>query len=185
MKTIKLSGSPRANVGKTEAARLRDEAKIPCVLYGGEKQIHFWAHGYELKQILYSPETYKVEITIEQEVFFAIVQESQYHPVSDAILHVDFLEVNDQKPVKLAIPISYTGVAPGVRAGGKFTPMLRKMKVKGLISDMPDSLSVDISKLEMGKSIRVKEQQYAGLTILEAPNNPICSITVPRGLRGK
>lgn len=186
MKTIQLSGSARQNVGKRDAKDLRNEAKVPCILYGaGVDQVKFWAHAYDLKQILYTPDTYLVTVKVDDKAYKAIVQESQFHPVNDAIMHVDFLAVNENSPVKIALPIHFVGTSPGVKAGGKLVQKIRKMKVKGLLNDMPAQLDVDITNLELGKNIRVKELGYANLTILEAPNNPVCEVAIPRGLRNQ
>ncbi len=185
MNTISLSGLPRADVGKRGSMLLRQEGKIPCVLYGNQGQVHFWAYGYDVNQILSTEETFKINITIEGKTYESILQESQIHPVNNSIVHADFLMLEADKPVKVAVRLEYVGSSPGVRVGGKFTTRVRKLKIKALPANLPSSIKVDISELELGKSIRVKEVIAEGFTILESPNNPICSIVVPRSMRGK
>jgi len=185
MKSINLSGSLRGNVGKSDANQLRAEGKIPCVLYGNESQTHFWAYAYDLKTVLYTPETFKVQIDIDGAKHEAIVQEAQFHPLNEAILHVDFLALSANKEVRVELPLEFVGSSPGVRAGGKFTARVRKIKVKGLPSNLPSSVQVDISNLELGKVVRVKDIPVANYKILDAPNNPVAAVTIPRALKGQ
>lgn len=185
MKSINLSGSQRGNVGKSDANQLRAEGKIPCVLYGGESQIHFWAYAYDLKTVLYTPETYKINLDVDGTKYDAIVQEAQFHPLNEGILHVDFLTLFADKPVKLELPLEFVGSSPGVRAGGKFTARIRKVKVKGLPGDLPASIQVDISNLELGKVVRVRDIVVGKYAILDVPNNPIAAVTIPRALKGQ
>jgi large subunit ribosomal protein L25 len=185
MKSINLSGSLRGNVGKSDAGQLRAEGKIPCVLYGHESQTHFWAFAYDLKTVLYTPETYKVHLDIDGTKYEAIVQEAQFHPLNEGILHVDFLALQADKEVKLELPLEFVGTSPGVRAGGKFAARIRKIKVKGLPKDLPASIQVDISELELGKVVRVKDIVVGKYKILDVPNNPIAAVTIPRALKGQ
>lgn len=185
MKSINLSGSLRGNVGKSDAGQLRAEGKIPCVLYGNDSQTHFWAFAYDLKTVLYTPETYKVQLDIDGAKYEAIVQEAQFHPLNEGILHVDFLALQADKEVKLELPLEFVGTSPGVRAGGKFTARIRKIKVKGLPKDLPASIQVDISDLELGKVVRVKDIVVGNFKILDVPNNPIATVTIPRALKGQ
>jgi large subunit ribosomal protein L25 len=185
MKSINLSGSSRGNVGKSDANQLRAEGKIPCVLYGGSEQTHFWAYAYDLKSVLYTPETYKVILDIDGTKHEAIVQEAQFHPLSEAILHVDFLQLFADKEVRLELPVEFVGSSPGVRAGGKFTARMRKLHVKGLPSKLPANIQVDINTLELGKVVRVKDIPAADYKILDAPNNPVAAVTIPRALKGQ
>ncbi len=185
MKSINLSGSSRGNVGKSDANQLRAEGKIPCVLYGGNEQTHFWAYAYDLKSVLYTPETFKVNIDIDGKKYDAIVQEAQFHPLSEGILHVDFLQLFADKEVKLELPLEFVGSSPGVRAGGKFAARMRKLKVKGLPGKLPASIQVDINNLELGKVVRVKDIAAADYKILDAPNNPVAAVTIPRALKSQ
>ncbi len=184
MLTVKLSGFARQNVGKRDAKDLRNEGNVPCVMYGaGVPQKQFWANAYDIQQILFSPDVFKVIITVDGQTFETVVQESQFHPVSDLILHVDFLILQADKIVKIALPLNFTGVSPGVKVGGKFVQRVRKLKIQALPAHIPARLDVDISTLELGKSICVRELNYPNVKILESPSNPVCIVSVPRGLK--
>jgi large subunit ribosomal protein L25 len=184
MKSLKLSGFLRENVGKKDANTLRAEGKVPCVMYGGNEQVHFWAFGYDLKQVLFTPETYICEIdVVGKGLKKAVIQESQFHAVTGIIQHVDFLEFSDKKPVTVRIPVKFEGVSPGVKVGGRFAERLSKVKVKGLAKDIPDSVLINISKMEIGDVVRVKEVAIPKCTLLDAPNNPICAVTATRSSR--
>jgi large subunit ribosomal protein L25 len=185
MRTISLSGSPRAGVGKKESVQLRNEGKIPCILYGKAGEVRFWAYGYDVNKILGTEETFIINVEVDGKSYQSVLQESQIHPVNNSILHADFLMLEPGKAVRVGIPLEYTGSAPGVRVGGKFTSRVRKLMISALPENLPSSIKVDISHLELGKSIRVKEIVAGNYTILASPNNPICSIVVPRSMRGK
>lgn len=185
MKSINLSGSLRGNVGKSDANQLRAEGKIPCVLYGNESQVHFWAHAYDLKTVLYTPETYKVQLDVDGTKYEAIVQEAQFHPLNEGILHVDFLALQVGKEVKVELPLEFVGTSPGVLAGGKFAARIRKIKVKGFPENLPASVQVNISNLELGKVVRVKDIEVGNYKILDAPSNPVAAVTIPRALKGQ
>jgi large subunit ribosomal protein L25 len=185
MKSIQLSGSPRENVGKSESNQLRAEGKIPCVLYGNAaSQIHFWAHAYDLKSVLFTPETYKVMLTLDGKTHTCVVQEAQYHPLNGAMLHVDFMLLDPNKPVRLNLPLEFIGTSPGVRAGGKFVSRMRSITVKGLSEQLPSSVKVDISNLELGGVVRVRDIQTEGFTLVAAPANPVAAVTIPRAMKG-
>lgn len=180
MKTVSLSGSPRANVGKTDAAALRSKGMVPCVLYGNGKQLHFYADERHFKDILYTPDTKLVHINIGSDIHKTIVQESQFHRITDRLMHVDFLIVEDQKPVTLMLPVKTTGQAEGVKAGGKLNIKMRKLKVRGLISKMPDAIELNVESLQIGKSISAGEIKIDGLQILHPSNISVVSVQVTR-----
>jgi len=181
MKSVSLSGSPRENVGKKDAATLRNQDLIPCVLYGGDKQYHFYVVVNEVKKVVYTPEVYKVELDLNGEKHWGIIQEIQFHPVSDKILHIDFLEMFDDKVMRVGLPLRMTGSAIGVRNGGKLNINFRKLTVKGFPNKFPDSIEVDISKLRIGQKIRVKDVNTGDLVIVENPEAVVCSIKTARG----
>jgi large subunit ribosomal protein L25 len=181
MKSVSLSGSPRENVGKKDAATLRNQDLIPCVLYGGDKQYHFYVVVNEVKKVVYTPEVYKVELDLNGEKHWGIIQEIQFHPVSDKILHIDFLEMFDDKVMRVGLPLRMTGSAIGVRNGGKLNINFRKLTVKGFPNKFPESIEVDISKLRIGQKIRVKDVNTGDLVIVENPEAVICSIKTARG----
>lgn len=183
MKAVSLSGSPRANVGKTDAKALRKEGRVPGVLYGGEKQIHFSAAEADFKPLIFTDAVQTVELEIEGAKYNAILQDIQYHPVRDNILHVDFLQIHDDKPITIAIPVKHVGVAPGVREGGKLIGKLRKLKVRAFLKDLPDTIDVDISELNIGQSVRVSQLNAGALTFLDGPNVEIAAVTATRASR--
>src|SRR5690606_12654412 len=142
MKSIAISGSPRENVGKRDAKELRYAGKVPAVLYGGGEQYHFAVSAADLKPLIYTPEVNFVDLEISGKKYQAIVQEAQYHPLTDQIIHVDFLALSDDKAVSMNIPIALTGTSPGVKMGGKLVQKLRKLRVKALPKDMPQVIEV-------------------------------------------
>ena len=185
MKKTEIVGFKRANLGKKDAKALRMDALVPCVLYGGSgDQIHFSAHMYLFRELLFTPDVYKVEINIEGDIHFGILQDIQYHPVSDIILHADFLEIVEGKEIKVDVPVKFTGAAPGVLAGGKLVQKLRKIKVQGLADNIPDFIEVPIVDLELGKSVKVGNIEAKGFIILSNTSLPIATVEVPRALRG-
>jgi large subunit ribosomal protein L25 len=185
MKSIFVSGSPRENVGKKDAKALRVKGLVPCVLYGGAEQIHFYANEKDFKPLLFTPETHTVELEISGKKYNAILQDVSYHAINDRLLHVDFLHVDETKPVVIAIPVTVSGVAPGVREGGKLVIKVRKMKIRALLSKLPDNINVDISKLEIGQSVKVEQlqSQHPELALLDAPNVAVVSVTATRASR--
>lgn len=185
MKSLEIVGFKRANLGKKDAKALREESYVPCVLYGGDKQVHFSAPAILFRELLYTPEVHIVDLNIEGDTYRAIVQDSQFHPVNEMLLHVDFLELQPGKEVKMDVPVKFVGTSPGVQQGGKLVTKLRKLKVKALPENLPDSVEVNISDLGLGKSIKVNKVQPEGYTILTNPLAPVATVTIPRGLRGQ
>ena len=180
MKSVSISGSPRANVGKKDATALRNGKQIPCVLYGGKEQIHFSVLDTDFKPLLYTPDVNTVDLDIAGKKYSAIVQETQYHALTDHLLHVDFLEIIPGKPVVMNIPVRTTGTSPGVRNGGKLNKKLKTLKLKGPVEKMPDAITIAIDKMEIGDSVRVSDLKYDGLTLLNAPNVTVVSVQVTR-----
>jgi large subunit ribosomal protein L25 len=185
MKSVEIIGFKRANLGKSESKALREEANVPCVLYGGKEQIHFHSPMILFRDLVYTPDAYEVELNIEGDIYRSILQDIQFHPVSETILHADFLLLRDDKEVKIEIPVKVDGVAPGVQKGGKLVTKLRKLKVKALPVNIPDYITVDVSNLDLGKTIKVGEIPTENFTVLNAPNIPVVAVDVPRALRGK
>ena len=184
MKTIEIIGYQRANLGKKASKDLRSASQVPCVLYGGKDQVHFYVPMILFRELLYTPNVYQVDLNIEGKHYQAVMQEAQFHPVNEVILHVDFLEMDENKPVKMQVPIRMVGTAAGVTKGGKISTKLRKISVKALPKDMPDYVDVDVTNLDLGKSVKVSELKAEKYTILNSPLIPIASIEIPRGLRG-
>jgi large subunit ribosomal protein L25 len=181
MKTVSMSGSLRESVGKKDAKRNRREGKVPCVIYGGKEQIKFVMDEKFFIKILFTDEVYLLKITIDGKDFDAILQDIQYHPVTDKVLHADFLEILPGKKVTIAIPIKVEGVAPGVLQGGKLNKKLRKIKIKGLVEDLPDFITVNINELNIGDSIKVKDVKNDKLEFLDMSSSVIVGVKTARG----
>jgi large subunit ribosomal protein L25 len=162
MKVSQLSGLLRANVGKKDAKALRNEGRVPCVLYGQGSQLHFSAKSIEAEKLIFTPDVYQVNIT-------------------GAVKHIDFYELDATKPVKVQLPVRLTGNSRGVLAGGKLLQVFRRVTVLGLPGDLPEAVTIDITKLRIGQSIRVGQIEANGLTILEVPNAVVVSVRVARG----
>jgi large subunit ribosomal protein L25 len=180
MKTIEIIGYKRANLGKSDAKRLRQEGNVPCVVYGEEGQIHFHAPMILFRPLIYSPEVYFVDLNIEGEVHHCILQDVQFHPVSDIILHADFLILHEEKPIKMGIPVEFTGRAAGLQKGGKLQVKLRKILIKALPKHMPEKIVIDISKMELGDTIKVKDVASENFEILSSPRVTIAAVSIPR-----
>ena len=185
MKTVEIIGFKRANLGKTEAKRLRAEGYVPSVIYGGEEQIHFYAPMILFRDLVYTDEAHFVNLNIEGETFEAILQDIQFHPVSEIIMHADFLQLFRGTKIKMDIPVRPVGTPPGIQQGGKLIKKLRFLTIKALPKDMPEFIEANVSKLGLGKSIKVGEIPSENFEILNSPLVTIMGIEVPRALRGK
>ena len=183
MKSIAISGSARQNVGKRDAKELRYEGKIPAVLYGGKEQTHFSVSAADLKPVLYTPEVIFVELEIGGKKSKAIVQEAQFHPLTDEVTHVDFLQLFDDKEVSVNIPIKLVGTSPGVKMGGKLVQKLRSLRVKALPNNLPQDIEVPMEGLEVGKSFRVGQVSLTDAKVLNNADDTIVSVTMSRALR--
>lgn len=180
MKTVQLSGSPRANVGKTDAAALRAQGLVPCVIYGGGEQIHFSADARHFKDIIYTPETNLVNIEVSGKSYRTVLQEAQFHRIKDTLIHADFLLVSDDKPITVKLPVKTVGQAEGVKAGGKLNVKMRKLKVRGLVSKLPEVIELNIESLAIGKSISAGDINIDGITLLHPKNISIVSVDTTR-----
>ena len=183
MKTIEIIGYKRANLGKQEAKQLRREANAPCVLYGGEAQIHFHTPMALLRDLVYTPNAHFVLLTIEGADYKCIMQDIQFHPVSEMILHVDFLQMFEDKPVKMKIPTQVVGKAPGVAKGGSLVTKLRNLSVLALPKEMPEQIEIDVAALDLGQMTRVRDIKPGNFTILASTSIPVASVEIPRALR--
>lgn len=184
MKVVSVSGSPRGNVGKKDAKRLRREGQIPCVIYGGSEQINFFLPETSFKDIVYTPESCIVSLDIDGRKFESILQDIQFHPVNEGILHADFLEIFPDKPVKIKIPVKLSGTSPGVLKGGKLHLKLRKLLVMGLPADLPDQIDVSISKLNIGDSFKVGQLVKPKLNFLDHPASVVVMVKSTRAAAG-
>lgn len=184
MKTTEIVGYKRANLGRKAAQDLRNEGMVPSVLYGGKEQISFYAPAYLFRPLIFTADAYRVKLNIEGTVYDAVLQEKQFHPVNDTLIHADFFVVNDDKVIKMKVPIRLNGVSKGQKSGGKLMHKLRQLTVKGKVSDIPEFVDVDITTLTLGKSVKVESLSLENLEILDSPANPIATVNVPRALKG-
>jgi large subunit ribosomal protein L25 len=185
MKIIKLNGQPRTNLGKKDSKVLRKQKLVPCVLYGNKAENkNFVLVEKELKELIYTPFSYIVEIAIDGKIHTCILKDIQFHPVTDEILHIDFLNIDENKPVAIDVPVKITGHSEGVKQGGKLQILIRKIKVSALISELPDELPVDITNLQLGKSICIGDLLFDKLDILTPKSNIICSVKMTRAALG-
>ncbi|MCA5004395.1 50S ribosomal protein L25/general stress protein Ctc [Sphingobacterium bovistauri] len=183
MKSIAISGSVRQSVGKRDAKELRYEGQVPAVLYGGTTQTHLSVSAADLKQVLYTADVVFVELNIDGKTVKAIVQDAQFHPLTDLVTHIDFLELFDDKEVSLNIPIKLTGTSPGVKMGGKLVQKLRNLRVKALPNNLPQVIEVPMESLEVGKSFRVRQVELANAKVLNNSDDTIVSVIMSRALR--
>jgi large subunit ribosomal protein L25 len=180
MKSIEIKAVSRDNFGKKSSNSLRAESNVPCVMYGGEENLHFYAHENAFRKLVYTPEVYLVSLNIDGKNYNAVMKDLQFHPVSDRLLHIDFVQVIDNKPVTINIPIKITGVSPGVKAGGKLRIKRRSLRVKGMAEDLPDHLNIDISKLQIGQSIKIGDLSYDKLEIIDNKRAMVAAVAVSR-----
>ena len=182
MKKAQLSGSLRANVGKKDTSALRNEGRVPCVLYGQGEQIHFSVRAVDVEKLIFSPDVFQVELDIEgAKKTVAIIQDKQMHPVRDTALHVDFLELDDKKPVKVSLPLLTTGAPIGVMNGGKLRQPYRTLRVTGLPGDLPESITLDVADLRIGQSLRVSDISIDGVTFREPASAVVLGVKMARG----
>ncbi len=189
MKTIEVKGTTR-----TIAARSSEQVKalkairknkgVPCVLYGNGENVHFTVPADGLRNLVYTPNVYVVELNIDDHKEKAIMKEIQFHPVKDTILHVDFYRIDEKKPIVIEVPIQIEGLAEGVKAGGKLALQLRKLKVKARYDIIPDRLVINVSHLGLGKTIKVGELNFEGLELLNVKEAVVCAIKLTRAARG-
>jgi large subunit ribosomal protein L25 len=182
MKTIEINGAKRTNISKQEVKNLRGSEMVPCVLYGGEEQVHFSTDLSSFKGLVYTPDVHMVKLSVDGKEYQCVIQDVQYHPVTDVIIHADFLQVFDNKPVTMSIPVKLTGASEGVKMGGKLVTKYRRLKVKALPASLPDFISVDISPMKIGDAIRVRDLNLSEVTLLESPANVIVSVNMTRNV---
>lgn len=180
MKTIALKGDLRNDLGSRNTKQLRAKGLVPCVVYGNGDNVHFSVYESDFKNLVYTPNSYLVRLDIDGNQKMAKLQDMQFHPVSEAITHADFLEITVDSPIKVRVPIHITGNSPGVREGGKLNVKIRKLLVEGMIQDLPDSIEVNVDSLELGKNIRVRDIDAGNLKMLDTPENSVVSVNVTR-----
>lgn len=191
MKQISINGTARTELGKKAAKAIRNSGNVPCVLYGEKKgangqpeAIHFSVSEKEINKLIYTPHIYLVDINIDGEDHKGILKEVQFHPVKDNVLHVDFLEVHAEKPIVMGVPIAPQGLAEGVRAGGRLITMVRKLNVKALYSAIPEKLNIDVTALQLGKSIKVGDLHFENLELVTPKEVIVCTVKMTRAAMG-
>jgi large subunit ribosomal protein L25 len=181
MKKAQLSGSVRANVGKKDAALTRNSGLVPCVVYGSGEQTHFSVKDIDIERIVFSPDVYQVELDIEGKKVTGVIRELQQHPLTGKVQHVDFLQLEDNRPVRVELPVRIVGSAKGVMSGGKLMQAYRRLRVVGLPAALPESITLNVSSLKIGKSIRVGNINIPGVTILDPHASVVVSVRMARG----
>ena len=190
MKEISVSGQKRATTGKKAAKELRKEGLVPCNLYGEKKgenglpeALAFAIPAAQLRKVVYTPHVYVVNLTIDGEAHKAVMKELQFHPTTDALLHIDFYEVNESKPITIGIPVKLNGHAQGVRDGGRLSQAVRSLNVTAPYKQIPETLDIDVTELKLGKAIKVADLQFEGLEIATPAQVVVCSVKATRASR--
>lgn len=191
MKQIAISGTARTDLGKKASREIRRNGSVPCVIYGEKKDangmpeaIHFTVSEKEINKIVYTPHIYLIDINIYGTDHKAVIKEIQFHPVKDNVLHVDFYEVNAEKPIVMAVPIAPKGLAEGVRAGGRLNAMVRKLKVRAPYAAIPEKLEIDVTSLGLGKSIKAGSLHFEGLELVTPKEVVVLTVKMTRAARG-
>ncbi len=180
MQSITIKGSQRESVGKVATKALRNAGKVPCVLYGGDKNIHFSAEELAFRPLVYTPNVYTATIELGSEKYTAILQDIQFHPVTDKILHIDFYQLFDNKEISMEIPVRLVGKSKGVMAGGALRHNMRKLKIKALPANLPDFIEADITELEIGNKLYVTELANDKYTIMHPENTVVAQVRMSR-----
>jgi len=183
MKKFELKGQLRTDLGRKASEELRKKDFVPCVLYGGKENVNFYCNYLELTKLVYTPEVYIVNLNIQGKKYEAVMQEIQFHPVSDKIQHIDFLQIFDDKPITIEIPLKIVGSSIGVKKGGKLKVAKRYLKIKALPKHLPDCLEVNVETLDVGKSIKVQNLSFENLTIINKPNELVVSVITSRQVK--
>ncbi len=183
MKRFSVSGNVRKGLGKKESQLLRSEGKIPCVLYGIDQPVHFSVDKKDVAKLIYTPNVYIVDLTIDGKANQAIMKDLQFNPVTDEVIHIDFLKVSDSEPIKIEIPVEVTGYAQGLRKGGKLQIEVRRLKALGLAKDLPDTIKIDVTSLDINQSLRVGDVKIENVTILNGKSVPVARVMMTRAAR--
>ena len=180
MKSLVIKGQLREALGKKGAKKLRAQELVPSVMYGGDEVIHFAVPFSELRQLIYTPSVFLLEIDLDGKIYKAIMQAIQWHPVEEQVLHIDFLSITEGHPMKMEIPIKITGLAKGIKAGGKLKTNMRKLKVKALAEHLPDTIDIDVTKLGLGQSIKVGDLKLENVELLDSKSNVVVTVSMTR-----
>ncbi len=184
MKTVEIKGNLRTDLGKKATKQLRKDGNVPCVVYGQGENVHFYAPENEFKKIVFTPNVYLIKLSIDGKEFDAIIKDQQFHPVTDTILHMDFLQFNAEKPLTIKVPVVTEGFAAGVKKGGKLQLNTRRLTVSAMCADIPDSLNIDVTNIDLGRTLKVGELSFENLTLTDAASTVIASVKLTRAARG-
>ena len=184
MKSIELKGTVRKAVGKKDSKAVRNGESVPCILYGGKESVYFSVVVKELKDVIYTPDVCLVDLNIDGKTFKAKIQDLQFHPVSDDVLHIDFYEVTNDKTIEIELPVQAEGNSIGVKEGGKLVLDKRKLKVRGVVKNLPNVIAIDVTELGLGKSFRVSDLTAQGYEFLDAKSIPVISVKMTRAAKG-
>jgi large subunit ribosomal protein L25 len=183
MKTLVVKGQKREALGKKDAKSLRAQDLVPAVLYGSGEPVHFAVPFSEMRQVVYSPGVFLIDVDIDGTIYHAMMQDIQWHAVEEQILHIDFLQIEEGKKIKIDVPVKVVGLAKGIKAGGKLKTNLRRLKVKALASDLPDNIEIDVTKLAIGQSVKVGDLSLKNIEILDKKSNVVVAVTITRAAR--
>ena len=184
MKTLEIKAKKRTDYGKKATKAVRREERVPCVIYGNGESTAFSIDVKDLKQLIYTPNSYILEFDIEGEKVKGVMREVQYHPVREEVLHIDFYKVAKGKPVAVDVPVRLTGNSEGVKLGGKLMLSKRKLRVQAEIDNLPDEVVIDVTTLGLGKTVFVEDLKFENLTFLTPPTTAICAVKMTRAARG-
>lgn len=184
MKTFELKGSIREVLGKKATKAVRKQGNIPCIIYGGEKPVHFSAPINDFRNLLYTPHVYIVNLDLEGTAYMAFLKEIQFHPTSDAVLHIDFIQIFEDKKAMIGIPVVTTGFAEGVQSGGKLKIEMRRLLVKALPKDLTDELTIDVTDITLGQSLKIRELKFENLELLDPAGAVVVSVKLTRVAKG-
>ena len=184
MKSFELSGVSRTDLGKKATKAVRAEGNIPAILYGGESETAFTVTETSVRNLIYTPDIFAIDLTIDGKACKAIVQDIQFHPVTDKVLHIDFLQVTEDKAIIIEVPVKLEGLAEGVRQGGKLSLEIRKLRVRALYTNVPERLVINVTELGLGKTIQVGQLAFDNMELLNAKNAVVCAVKLTRAARG-
>lgn len=180
MKTFEIQAAERETIGSKNAKELRAKGMVPCVLYGGTSPQHFYADERLLSKLVFTPEVFNVKLSIGDKHFSSLVKDIQFHPVTDKITHIDFLEISDTRPAVVSLPVQITGTAAGVKAGGRLKLNMRKIPVEGIASALPDRIEINVEELKIGDSVRVRDLKYENFRFVDTPESIVVSVRTQR-----
>jgi large subunit ribosomal protein L25 len=182
MKSLTIKGTKRTEISKQAVKQIRDKGSVPCVLYGGKENVHFSSPILDFKPLVYTDAVHTIQLSIDGTDYNAVMREIQFHPITDRITHIDFLEIHPEKEVVIDIPVKVKGTSEGVREGGRLIQKLRKLKISALMNKLPDNVEIDITPLKIGDSVRVGDLKTEGVTFLDSANNIVVGVRVTRAV---